>query len=78
MSACNYFSGGENFSAIIVGSGFSGIDVANKLKEAGIKFVILEKVCLIDRDFPNLMQFSFTEFGTWRYLARQYLPRCGL
>ena len=76
--ACNFCLGGENFSAIIVGSGFSGIDVANKLKEAGIKFVILEKVCLINREFPNLTQFSFTEFGTWRYLARKYLSRCGL
>ena len=34
MSAFNFFSGGENFSAIIVGSGFSGIDIAKKLKEA--------------------------------------------
>ena len=69
MSAFNFFSGGENFSAIIVGSGFSGIDVANKLKEAGIKFVILEKVCLINREFPNLKQLLFTELWTRRYLA---------
>ena len=38
--------GGENFNAIIVGSGFSGIDISNKLKEAGINFIILDKVSL--------------------------------
>ena len=35
--------GGDSFNAVIVGSGFSGIDIANKLKEAGVNFVILEK-----------------------------------
>ena len=36
-------AGCENFNAIIVGSGFSGIEIASKLKQAGIKYVILEK-----------------------------------
>ena len=41
-------------------------------------FVILEKVCFINREFPNLMQLLFTGFRTRRYLAWQYLSRCGL
>ena len=35
--------GGEKWSAVIIGAGFSGIDAAIKLKNLGIPFVIIEK-----------------------------------
>jgi len=35
--------GAENFNAIIVGAGFSGIELGRKLNECGLKYVILEK-----------------------------------
>jgi hypothetical protein len=35
--------GGENYNAIIVGAGFSGIDTGRALSNVGIKYVILEK-----------------------------------
>ena len=35
--------GAENFNAIIVGAGISGISSAVRLQEVGIKYVVLEK-----------------------------------
>ena len=35
--------GAENYNAIIVGSGFSGIEMGRRLNECGLKYVILEK-----------------------------------
>ena len=37
------FTGAENYNAIIVGSGFSGIEMGRRLNECGLKYVILEK-----------------------------------
>ena len=37
------FTGAENFNAIIVGAGFSGIELGRRLNECGLKYVILEK-----------------------------------
>ena len=34
---------GENFNVVIIGAGMSGLGTAAKLKQAGIKFTILEK-----------------------------------
>ena len=34
---------GQNFNVIVIGSGFSGLTMGLKLKEAGIPFRILEK-----------------------------------
>ena len=35
--------GAEKFNAIVVGAGFSGIEIGRKLNETGLKYVILEK-----------------------------------
>ena len=48
-----FIAGANNYDAIIVGAGFSGIEMAGKLKQAGIKYLILEK--------------SSGVGGTWRY-----------
>ena len=36
-------TGAEDFNAIIVGAGFSGIEMGRRLNESGVKYVILEK-----------------------------------
>ena len=46
---CNFvyiflsFSGAEKWNAVIIGAGFSGLDMGIKLKEIGVNFTILEK-----------------------------------
>ena len=50
--------------SILVGSGFSGIDAAIKLKEIGVKFTILEKSeCLggtwYDNQYPGKIILNF-------------------
>ena len=37
------FSGAEKWNAVIIGAGFSGLDMGIKLKEIGVNFTILEK-----------------------------------
>jgi 4-hydroxyacetophenone monooxygenase len=36
-------AGGERYSAVVIGAGFSGIAAGIKLGQAGIKYTILEK-----------------------------------
>ena len=38
-----FFSGAEKWNAVIIGAGFSGLDMGIKLKEIGVRFTILEK-----------------------------------
>ena len=37
------FAGADKWKAVIIGAGFSGLDMAIKLKEIGVHFTILEK-----------------------------------
>ena len=38
-----FHSGAEKWNAVIIGAGFSGLDMGIKLKEIGVNFTILEK-----------------------------------
>ena len=42
-SIVSLFSGAEKWNAVIIGAGFSGLDMGIKLKEIGVRFTILEK-----------------------------------
>ena len=43
MTILPLFSGAEKWNAVIIGAGFSGLDMGIKLKEIGVRFTILEK-----------------------------------
>ena len=54
--------------SILVGSGFSGIDAAIKLKEIGVKFTILEKSESLggtwyDNQYPGKILNYFSNFN---------------
>ena len=43
LTIVSLFSGAEKWNAVIIGAGFSGLDMGIKLKEIGVRFTILEK-----------------------------------